>query len=72
MINVIHFIYLFRAYMILIIYQQNLQHLLFTKKIKNKIRFFEPEIGKKFKNTQAEIQIHGSYKKACNWQGNWK
>ena len=55
--------------MILIVYQQNLQQiiLIIHKKIKNKIKTFEPEIGKKFKNTQAEIQIHGSYKKkACN------
>ena len=33
------------------------------KKIKNKIRTFEPEIGKTIKNTQAEIQISSSYKK---------
>ena len=34
-----------------------------VKKIKNKIRTFEPEIGKTIKNTQAEIQISSSYKK---------
>ena len=37
-----------------------------VEKIKNKIRTFEPEIGKTIKNTQAEIQISSSYKKkAC-------
>ena len=32
------------------------------KKIKNKIRTFEPEIGLEFKNAQAEIRIPSSYK----------
>ena len=55
--------------MILIVYQQNLKQIIFIihKKIKNEIKTFEPEIGQRFKNTQAEIQIRGSYKKkACN------
>ena len=46
-IDNIYFMYLFRVYMILIVYQQNLQQitLIIHKKIKNKIRTFEPEIG---------------------------
>ena len=67
-INIINFMYLFRIHMILIEYQQNLLQivLIIHEKIKNKIRTSEPEIGQKFKNTQAEIQIRGSYKKkAC-------
>ena len=67
-IKIIYLTYLFRIHMILIVYQQNLQQitLIVHEKIKNKIRTFEPETGLKFKNTQAEIQIHGSYKKkAC-------
>ena len=44
---VIHFMYLFRIYMILIVEQQNLLQiaLIIHEKIKNKIRTFEPEIG---------------------------
>ena len=47
MINIIYFMYLFRIYMILIVYQQNLLQivLIIHEKIKNKIRTFEPEIG---------------------------
>ena len=43
----IHFIYLLRVYMILIVYQQNLLQiaLIIHEKIKNKIRTFEPETG---------------------------
>ena len=46
-INTIYFMYLFRVYMILIEYQQNLLHIVLViyEKIKNKIRTFEPEIG---------------------------
>ena len=46
-IDIIYFMYLFRVYMILIVYQQNLQQitLIVHEKIKNKIRTFEPEIG---------------------------
>ena len=46
-ININIFIYLFRVYMILIVYQQNLLQivLIIVEKIKNKIRTFEPEIG---------------------------
>ena len=49
-VNSIYFLYLSRVYMILIVYQQNLQQitlikLIDHKKIKNKIRTFEPEIG---------------------------
>ena len=32
------------------------------KKIKNKIRIFEPKNGLKSENTQAELQIFCSYK----------
>ena len=47
MIDIIHFMYLFRIYMILIVEQQNLlqRALIIHEKIKNKIRTFEPEIG---------------------------
>ena len=46
-IIVIHFKYLFKVYLILMVYQQNLQQitLIVHEKIKNKIRTFEPEIG---------------------------
>ena len=45
-VDSIYFIYLFRVYMILIVYQQNLLQivLIIVEKIKNKIRTFEPEI----------------------------
>ena len=41
-----------------------------SKKIKNKIRTFEPEIGQTIKNTQAEIQISSSYKKKSVYTAN--
>ena len=46
-IDIIYFMYLFEVHMILIVYQQNLLLivLIIHKKIKNKIRTFEPEIG---------------------------
>ena len=46
-IIVIHFMHLFKVYLILIVYQQNLQQitLIVHEKIKNKIRTFEAEIG---------------------------
>ena len=46
-IIVIHSMYLFKVYLILIVYQQNLQQitLIVHEKIKDKIRSFEPEIG---------------------------
>ena len=46
-INIINSMYLFRVYMILIVYQQNLLQivLIIHEKIKNKIKTFEPEIG---------------------------
>ena len=46
-----------------ILTRNNYLSLDFGKKIKNKIRTFEPEIGSKFKNAQAQIQISSSYKK---------
>jgi len=47
MIDIIYFMYLFRVYMILIEYQQNLLQIVLViyEKIKNKIRTFEPETG---------------------------
>ena len=45
-----------------ILTRNNYLSLDFGKKIKNKIRTFEPEIGSKFKNAQAQIQISSSYK----------
>ena len=56
---VIHFMYLFRIYMILIVYQQNLQQITLTvhEKIKNKLKTFEPKITEEKKKTRPYTRL---------------
>ena len=46
-INIVYFMYLFKVFVILIVYQQNLLQMapIIHEKIKNKIKNFEPEMG---------------------------